>query len=89
MMGAPEIIVPAGYISHTYDPTYVLSADKKRYLATTGTVKTPLPQPMPISLAFWAGPGDEPVLIKVSSAYEVATQHRVPPPKFGPLRARQ
>lgn len=89
MMGAPEIIVPAGYIGHTYDPTYVLSADKKRYVAATGTVKTPLAQPMPISLAFWAGPGDEPVLIKVSSAYEVATQHRVPPPKFGPLRAKQ
>jgi amidase len=88
MMGAPEIEVPAGYITHSYDPTYVLSPDKKRYVAVTGTVKAQLPQPMPISLAFWAGPGDEPALIKVSSAYEAATQHRVPPPKFGPLRAR-
>jgi Asp-tRNA(Asn)/Glu-tRNA(Gln) amidotransferase A subunit family amidase len=89
MMGAPEIIVPAGYVTHTYDPTYVLSPDRKRYVAMTGTVKSPLPQPMPISLAFWAGPGDDPTVIKVSSAYEAATQHRVPPPKFGPLLGRQ
>jgi Asp-tRNA(Asn)/Glu-tRNA(Gln) amidotransferase A subunit family amidase len=89
MMGAPEIEVPAGYVTHSYDPTYVLSPDKKRYVPVTGAVKTQLPQPMPISLAFWAGPGDEPAVIKVSSAYEAATQHRVPPPKFGPPRARR
>jgi Asp-tRNA(Asn)/Glu-tRNA(Gln) amidotransferase A subunit family amidase len=89
MMGAPEIIVPAGYVSHTYDPKYVLSADKKRYVAVTGDVKSELPQPMPISLAFWAGPGDEPAVIKVSSAYEVATRHRIPPPRFGPLSGRR
>jgi Asp-tRNA(Asn)/Glu-tRNA(Gln) amidotransferase A subunit family amidase len=89
MMGAPEIVVPAGYVAVTYDPTYVLSTDKKRYVAVTGTVKTPLPQPMPVSLAFWAGPGDDPAVIKVSSAYESATQHRVAPPKFGPLRTHR
>jgi amidase len=42
--------------------------------------------PMPIAISFWAGPGDEPVLIKMASAYEAATHHRTPPPAFGPLK---
>ncbi len=87
MMGAPEIIVPAGYVTDTYEPQYALSPDKKRYVAMTGTVKSRLPHPMPISLAFWAGPGDEPAVIKAASAYEAATHHRVPPPAFGPVRS--
>ena len=85
MLGAPEIVVPAGYTQVTYDPQYRLSADKKRYEAVPGTVMSQLPHPMPVSLAFWAGPGDEPTLIKVSSAYEAATKHRKAPPLFGPV----
>jgi Asp-tRNA(Asn)/Glu-tRNA(Gln) amidotransferase A subunit family amidase len=41
---------------------------------------------MPISLMVWAGPGFDSDVIKVASAYEAATQHRVPPPSFGPVR---
>jgi amidase len=85
LIGAPEIDVPAGYNQIVYEPQYVLSADKKEYLEVTGTVKSMLPHPMPISLMFWAGPGNEPALIKVASAYEAATHHRVPPAQFGPL----
>jgi amidase len=40
---------------------------------------------MPVSLMFWAGPGYDSDVIKVASAYEAATHHRVPPPAFGPL----
>ncbi len=43
----------------------------------------------PISLAFFAGPGDEPVLIKVGTAYESATHHRFAPPDFGPVPNRR
>ncbi len=85
LIGAPEIDVPAGYNQITYDPQYVLSADKKEYREVTGTVKSMLPNPMPLSLMFWAGPGNEPALIKAASAYEGATHHRAPPPKFGAL----
>ena len=87
MLGAPEISVPGGYIDVSYEPRYVLSADKTRYEAVTGTVATKLPNPMPTSMSFWSGPGDEPVLIKVASAYEAATRHRKPPAAFGPLKA--
>jgi amidase len=88
MMGAPEMEVPAGFTDVAYEPTYVLSADGKEYVATTGSVRTKLEQPMPISLMIWAGPGDDPAVIKVASAYEAATHHRKPPPDFGPVSAK-
>jgi amidase len=85
LLGGPEIDVPAGYVRITYDPKYVLSADKERYIAVSGSVESQLPHPMPISMMFWAGPGSDPDVIKAASAYESATHHRVPPPAFGPV----
>ncbi len=83
LAGSPEADVPAGYVTTTYDPQYVLSADKKRYSSVTGTVETKLPHAMPVSMMFWAGPGSDPDVIKAASAYESATHHRKPPPSFG------
>jgi len=85
LLGSPEADVPAGYVTTTYDPKYVLSADKTEYVAVTGSVESKLPHPMPISMMFWGGPGTDPDIIKAASAYEAATHHRVPPPSFGPL----
>lgn len=87
LIGSPEADVPAGFNTITYDPKYVLSADKKSYLPVTGDIETKMPYPMPISLMVWAGPGSDADVIKVASAYESATHHRVPPPAFGPLPA--
>jgi Asp-tRNA(Asn)/Glu-tRNA(Gln) amidotransferase A subunit family amidase len=84
-LGVPEIDVPAGFNQIAYEPQFVLSADKESYREVTGTAPSTLPHPLPISLAFWGGPGDEPTLLKVASAYEAATKHRSPPPAFGPL----
>jgi Asp-tRNA(Asn)/Glu-tRNA(Gln) amidotransferase A subunit family amidase len=84
-LGVPQINVPAGYNDIVYEPQFVLSADKMSYNEVSGTVQSFLDTPLPISMMFWAGPGDEPTLIKVASAYEAATHHRVPPPNFGPL----
>jgi amidase len=85
LLGGPEIDVPAGYNQIIYEPQYQLSADKKRYISVTGTEQSMLPVPMPISMMIWSGPGAEPDVIKIASAYEAATQHRVPPPDFGPV----
>jgi hypothetical protein len=41
---------------------------------------------MPFNIAFWAGPGEEVVVLEVASAYEAATHHRAPPPAFGPVK---
>ncbi len=87
LLGVPEVIVPAGFSDIVYEPHYELSEDHERYVLRTGTRASTLPQPMPFSINFWAGPGDEPVVLKVASAYEAATRHRVPPPDFGPVRS--
>ena len=87
LLGSPEADVPAGFVTTTVDPKHVLSADKTQYIPTTGDVQTKLPHPLPISLMVWAGPGYDSDVIKVASAYESATHHRVPPPAFGPVPA--
>jgi len=85
LLGGPEIDVPAGYNQIVYEPKYQLSPDKKRYIAVTGTEQSLLPVPMPISLMIWSAPGSDADVIKVGSAYEAATRHRIPPPDFGKL----
>jgi len=86
LLGVPEITVPAGFNQIVYDPQYVLNDDKERYTLVTGDTQSLMTQPMPFSINFWAGPGEEPILVKAASAYEEATRHRVPPPAFGPLK---
>jgi Asp-tRNA(Asn)/Glu-tRNA(Gln) amidotransferase A subunit family amidase len=85
LLGVPEIIVPAGFNDVVYEPSFVLSDDKKSYVQTPGTVKSKLANPLPISIEYWAGPGDEPVMVKVATAYEAATHHRKPPAAFPAL----
>jgi hypothetical protein len=87
----PRIVVPAGATDVVYEPQYALSADKRRYTSVVapGTPQSRLAHPMPIALTFFAGQGDEPVLIKVGTAYELATRHRRPPPAFGPVGSSQ
>jgi len=82
LLGVPEIIVPAGFNEVVYDPQFVLSDDKKSYVAKAGTVESKLAHALPMSIEYWAGPGDEPVMLKIASAYEAATHHRKPPAGF-------
>jgi Asp-tRNA(Asn)/Glu-tRNA(Gln) amidotransferase A subunit family amidase len=85
ILGSPEIDVPAGFVTTTYDPKLVLDADKRGYTNVTGDVAAKLAHPMPMSMMFWSGPGSDANVIKVASAYEAATHHRTPPPMFGPV----
>jgi amidase len=84
----PRVVVPAGMTDVIYEPQYALNKDKTDYISVLapGTPRSKLPHPMPISIAFFAGPGDDALLIKVGTAYEAATHHRTPPPDFGPVR---
>jgi Asp-tRNA(Asn)/Glu-tRNA(Gln) amidotransferase A subunit family amidase len=86
LLGVPEIITPAGFSDVEYPTQFVLSADKKTYTAQASTTPSKLSTPLPFSIEFWAGPGDEPVMLKIASAYEAATQHRKPPQGFPPLK---
>jgi len=81
----PRVAVPAGVTDVIYEPQYALNADKTDYISVLRpeTRQSKLPHPMPISITFFAGQGDEPVLLEIATAYEAATQHRFAPPAFG------
>jgi Asp-tRNA(Asn)/Glu-tRNA(Gln) amidotransferase A subunit family amidase len=88
-VGIPEITVPAGFNRIVYEPEFVLNASKDNYVTTANnTDKSLLENSLPVGISFWAGPGDEPALLKVAAAYEAATKHRVPPSAFGPLQRK-
>jgi len=88
-LGIPEVFVPAGFANAVYDPTFKLSADGTKYESVPGTTATKLTGPLPFNIAFWAGPGDEAVVLKVASAYEAATHHRKAPAGFGPVQGQR
>src|ERR1700688_268322 len=49
--GVTEVLIPAGYVRTVYDPLFVLSADKKRYIPTNNNTPATLPPPgLPFSL---------------------------------------
>ena len=86
LLGVPEVIVPAGFNDVVYEPQFVLSDDKKSYTSVTGTAASKAPHPLPFSIEFWGAPGDEPVILKIASAYEAVTHHRKPPAAFPSLK---
>jgi Asp-tRNA(Asn)/Glu-tRNA(Gln) amidotransferase A subunit family amidase len=84
--GLTEVLVPAGYVTTVYDPVFELSPDGAQYVPASSNTPTSIPGPgLPFSLVFRAEPGKEDLLLKVASAYEAASQRRIPPPAFGPL----
>lgn len=61
--------------------------DRPRKVAL-GLIGDPVPRVSSgaaVSISFWAGPGGEPIVLRVPSAYEAATRRRPPPPDFGPV----
>jgi Asp-tRNA(Asn)/Glu-tRNA(Gln) amidotransferase A subunit family amidase len=87
--GLTEVLVPAGYVTTVYDPVFRLSPDGTRYVSAPASMPTIIPEPgLPFSLVFRAEPGREDVLLKIASAYEAASRRRIPPPAFGPLKAK-
>ncbi|HEU0096363.1 MAG TPA: hypothetical protein VFQ52_07900, partial [Rhizomicrobium sp.] len=89
-LGIPEITVPAGFNSVMYEPKLELNDRQDNYRSVANnTEPTTMKHPMPYGISFWAGPGDEPIVIKVASIYEQATRHRMAPPAFGPVKKAQ
>ena len=81
--GLTEVQIPAGYVTTVYDPVYQLSPDCNRYISKASDQPTTIPAPgLPLSLVFRAEPGREDVLLRIASAYEAASQRRLPPPNF-------
>jgi len=79
--GFPAITVPAGFTTEVYDRVHDASSpDGTRLIG-------PIAAQLPVGIDFLSRPFAEPLLFRIASAYEAATQHRVPPPGFGPLRS--
>ena len=88
-IGVPEITVPAGFNSVVYEPRFALNASKDAYVAVANEdTPSTLSHPMPVGISFWAGPGDEGVVIRAAAAYEAATRRRREPQAFAAVRAR-
>ena len=84
------MLIPAGYVTTVYDPTFALSADCNSYSYVPSDKPTTIPEPgLPFSLVFRAEPGREDILLKIASAYEAASKRRISPPAFGPLPAKR
>jgi len=85
--GLTEVLIPAGYVRTVYNPTFVLSPDRKRYVARNTDTPTTLPAPgLPFSLVFRAEPGAENRILKVASAYEAASKRRVSPSAYPAIK---
>jgi Asp-tRNA(Asn)/Glu-tRNA(Gln) amidotransferase A subunit family amidase len=81
--GLTEVLIPAGYVTTAYDPVYKLTPDGKKYVSQASDKPTTLAAPgLPFSLVFRCEPGKEDIVLRIASAYQAASQRRVPPPAF-------
>jgi Asp-tRNA(Asn)/Glu-tRNA(Gln) amidotransferase A subunit family amidase len=74
--GFPVITVPAGFTTEVWDRV----AD-----GNAARLAGPVAAQIPVGVDFIGRPFDEPVLLRIASAYEAATRNRRPPSEFGPL----
>jgi Asp-tRNA(Asn)/Glu-tRNA(Gln) amidotransferase A subunit family amidase len=74
--GFPVITVPAGFTTEVWD--------RGREGNDTRLVG-PISARLPVGVDFVGRPFDEPMIIRIASAYEAATRHRMPPRGFGPV----
>src|SRR5213593_4657067 len=77
--GIPTLSVPAGFTTHVLDRVRDAAAPGGTRLAG------PIPAKLPVGVMFFGRPFSEPLLLRIASAYEAGTKHRIPPPEFGPL----
>jgi amidase len=77
--GFSTLSVPAGFTNHVFDRVRDTTAPGGTRLVG------PIPAKLPLGIMFFGRPFSEPTLFRIASAYEAATNHRVPPPDFGPV----
>ncbi|MET0659258.1 MAG: amidase family protein, partial [Steroidobacteraceae bacterium] len=93
--GFPAVTVPAGFTSAVYDRVRDPNAPKpapipEGMFAEGGREPTrligPVAAKLPVGMDIVGKPFDEPMILKIASAYEAATHHRTPPKGFPPLK---
>ena len=92
--GFPAITVPAGFTTQVFDrvrdptaprPAVPEGANPDTPPPEATRLVGPVAAKLPVGIDFLARPFGEPTLFRIASAYAAATQHRMPPPDFGPL----
>jgi amidase len=77
--GFSTLSVPAGFTTNVFDRVRDAAArDGTRLVG-------PIPAKLPLGIMFFGRPFSERTLLRIASAYEAATKHRIPPPDFGPV----
>jgi amidase len=76
--GIPTLSVPAGFTTRVFDRV-------RDSAAPGGTRLVPVAARLPVGIMFFGRPFSEPTLLRIASAYEAGTKHRIPPPDFGPV----
>ena len=74
--GLPVITVPAGFTTQVWDRAR--EGNETRLVG-------PIAARLPVGVDFVGRPFDEGLILRIASAYEAATKHRMPPRGFGPL----
>jgi amidase len=97
--GFPVITVPAGFTTEVYDLIRDPTAPQTPASAWGGggggggeplagddrtRLVGPIKAKLPVGIDFVGRPFDEPLLLRIASAYEAATKHRKPPAGYGP-----
>jgi Asp-tRNA(Asn)/Glu-tRNA(Gln) amidotransferase A subunit family amidase len=77
--GIPTLSLPAGFTTRVFDRV-------RDTAAPGGTRLVPVPARLPVGIMLFGRPFSEPTLLRIASAYESGTKHRVPPPDFGAVR---
>jgi amidase len=80
--GLPTLSAPAGFTTRVFDRVRDATAREGTRLAG------PVPAKLPVGIMFFGRPFSEPTLLRIASAYEVATKHRILPADFGPVAER-
>ena len=96
--GFPVITVPAGFTTEVWDLIRDPAAPKVEYPPNPGggggertegddriRLVGPVAAKLPVGMDIVARPFEEPLLLRIASAYEAATRRRQPPADFGPL----
>ncbi|MDR3415133.1 MAG: amidase [Nevskia sp.] len=94
--GFPAITVPAGFTTVVYDRVLDPNGTPPPAPAEGGgggagsapkatRLVGPTPAKLPVGMDIVGRPFDEPVLLRIASAYTTATKHRMAPPEFGPV----
>jgi Asp-tRNA(Asn)/Glu-tRNA(Gln) amidotransferase A subunit family amidase len=84
--GLPDMVVPAGFTQVVYDSVDCSTPGSFPEVgAQEGQCLLERQLSLPFGLCFHGRPFSEAVLFEIVSAFEHVTDHRLPPPGFGPL----